>query len=185
MFVCKCMRVCDCQCVRGARARARVCVCVCVCERESFIAESTGLIAQNISLQITEGIHLFAIKTLLNVSPRMPNSLVYGETGRYRLYICIYTRCIKYWLNILRTEEDRTIMHCNIKNSWASSVCFTLYRYGYGHVWENQGVCDIRAFLCELKQRLTDSVSKDGIVTLIPRIAILLFFFFSFFFSLI
>ena len=47
-------------------------------------------------------------------------------------------------------------MHCNNKNNWASSVCFTLYRYGYGHVWENQGVCDIRAFLCELKQRLID-----------------------------
>ena len=47
-------------------------------------------------------------------------------------------------------------MHCNNKNNWASSVCFTLYRYGYGHVWENQGVCDIRAFLCEFKQRLID-----------------------------
>ena len=47
-------------------------------------------------------------------------------------------------------------MHCNNKNNLVSSVCFALYRYGYGHVWENQSVCNIRAFLCEFKQRLID-----------------------------
>ncbi len=128
----------------------------------TYGSEVWGLIADN---RIIERIHLFAIKRLLNVSPRTPNALVYGETGRYPLYISTYTRCIKYWLNILRMQEDRIPlksykmlynMHCNNKNNWASSVCFTLYRYGYGHVWENQGVCDIRAFLCELKQRLID-----------------------------
>ena len=128
----------------------------------TYGSEVWGLIADN---RIIERIHLFAIKRLLNVSPRAPNALVYGETGRYPLYISTYTRCIKYWLNILRMQEDRIPlksykmlynMHCNNKNNWASSVCFTLYRYGYGHVWENQGVCDIRAFLCEFKQRLID-----------------------------
>ena len=93
--------------------------------------------------RIIERIHLFAIKRLLNVGPRTPSSLVYGETGRYPLYISTCTRCIKYWLNILRMQEDRIPlksykllhnMHCNNKNNWASSVCFTLYRYGYGHV---------------------------------------------------
>ena len=128
----------------------------------TYGSEVWGLIADN---RIIERIHLFAIKRLLNASPRTPNALVYGETGRYPLYISTYTRCIKYWLNILRMQEDRIPlksykmlynMHCNNKNNWASSVCFTLYRYGYGHVWENQGVCDIRAFLCEFKQRLID-----------------------------
>ena len=47
-------------------------------------------------------------------------------------------------------------MHYNNKNNWASSVCFTLYRYGYGHVGENQGVCHIRSLLWELKQKLSD-----------------------------
>ena len=74
-------------------------------------------------------------------------------------------RCIKYWLNVLRIQEDRLPMksdkmlynlHCDNKNNWASSVCFTLYRYGFGHLWENQGVCDVRSFLCEFRQRLID-----------------------------
>ena len=128
----------------------------------TYGAEVGGLIADN---RIIERIHLFAIKRSLNVSPRMPNSLVYGESGRYPLYISTYMRCIKYWLNIVRMQEDRIPLksykmlynvHCNNKNNWASSICFTLYSYGYGHVWENQGLCDIKAFLCEFKQRLID-----------------------------
>ena len=128
----------------------------------TYGSEVLGLIANN---RIIGRIHLFAIKRSLNVSPRTPNSPVYGETGRYPLYISTYMRCIKYWLNILRMQEDWIPLksykmlynvHCNNKNNWASSICFTLYRYGYEHVWENQGLCDIRAFLCEFKQRLID-----------------------------
>ena len=70
----------------------------------TYGSEVWGLIADN---RIIGRIHLFAIKRLLNVSPRTPNALVYGETGRYPLYISTYTRCIKYWLNILRMQEDR------------------------------------------------------------------------------
>ena len=70
----------------------------------TYGSEVCGLIADNRTI---ERIHLFAIKRLLNVSPRTPNALVYGETCRYALYISTYTRCIKYWLNILRMQEDR------------------------------------------------------------------------------
>ena len=56
---------------------------------------------------IIERVHLFAIKRFLNVSTRTPSALVYGETGRYPLYISIYTRCIKYWLNLVRMPDTR------------------------------------------------------------------------------
>ena len=42
-----------------------------------------------------EKVHTFALKKLLNVSPRTPNDLAYGETGRFPLYIHSYTACIK------------------------------------------------------------------------------------------
>ena len=32
-----------------------------------------------------EKVHTFALKKLLNVSPRTPNDMVYGETGRFPL----------------------------------------------------------------------------------------------------
>ena len=52
--------------------------------------------------------------------------------------------------------------HCKNKNNWVSYVCFTLYRYGFGFVWENQRVCNYtRRFLCEFRQRLIDCCLQD------------------------
>ena len=63
----------------------------------NYGAEVWGL---NCDIKIIERVHLFALKRFLNVSIRTPNDLVYGETGRYPLYVNIYVKCIKYWLKI-------------------------------------------------------------------------------------
>ena len=42
-----------------------------------------------------EKVHTFALKKLLNASPRTPNDMAYGETGRFPLYVHSYTACIK------------------------------------------------------------------------------------------
>ena len=52
-------------------------------------------------------------------------------------------------------------LHCKNKNNWVSYVCFTLYRYGFGFVWENQGVRNTKRFLCEFRQRLIDCCVQD------------------------
>ena len=54
---------------------------------------------------IIERIHLFSVKRFLNVSTRKPSALVYVETARYPLYVNTYTRCIKYWLNLVIMPE--------------------------------------------------------------------------------
>ena len=96
--------------------------------------------------------------------------IVYGESGRYPLYVHTYTRCIKYWLNLVRMPNSRLPckshrmlydLHCKNKNNWVSYVCFTLYRYGCGFVWENQGVCNMNRFLCEFRQQLIDCCLQD------------------------
>ena len=38
---------------------------------------------------------------------------------------------------------------------------FTFYRYGFGFVWENQGVCHMKRFLCEFRQWLIDCCLQD------------------------
>ena len=125
---------------------------------------------------ITERVHLFAIKRFLNVSTRTPSALVYGETGRYPLYVNTYTRCIKYWLNLVRMPDNRLpsksykmlyYLHCKNKNNWVSYVCFTLYRFGFGFVWENQGVCNTKRFL--FRQRLIDCCLQDWYSTLASK----------------
>ena len=53
------------------------------------------------------------------------------------------------------------ILHCKDKNNWVSNVCFTLYKYGFGHVWENQGVENVSHFLRAFKQRLIYCFLQD------------------------
>ena len=56
-------------------------------------AEVWGLEAD---LKVVERIHLFALKRFLNVSSRTPNVMVYGETGRYPLFVNIFVKSVKY-----------------------------------------------------------------------------------------
>ena len=70
----------------------------------TYGSEVCGIMAD---YSIIERVHLFAIKRFFNVSTRTPSALVYGETGRYPLYVNTYTRCIKYWLNLVRMADNR------------------------------------------------------------------------------
>ena len=40
-------------------------------------------------------------------------------------------------------------------------MCFTLYRYGFGFVWENQGVCHVSNLIREFRQRLVDCFLQE------------------------
>ena len=57
-------------------------------------------------LQI-EKAHLFALKILLNVSPKTPNDMVYGETGRTPLHLDAKVGSIRFWLRLMRMEAER------------------------------------------------------------------------------
>lgn len=133
----------------------------------TYGSEIWGLMANHTTI---ERVHRFAIKRLLNVSVKTPSSLIYCESGRHPLYIQTYAKSIKYWLKLNRMPETRIprkvykmlySMHCQDKNNWASNVCFTLYRYGFGYVWENNGVQNINQFICVFKQRLFDCHLQD------------------------
>ena len=120
--------------------------------------------------------HSFAIKQLLNVSTR--SALLYEVTGRYPIYVITYVKCIKYWLNRVSMPENRLpvraykmlyALHSKNKNNWVSNVGFTLYQYGFGFVWENQGVCDVSNFICEFRQRLVDCFLQEWHSDMVSR----------------
>ena len=76
-----------------------------------------------------EKVHMFALKRLLNVSPRTPNNIAYGQTGHYPLYICTFVSRIKYWLRLTVMESYRLpcksydmllLLHTSGKTCWAS-----------------------------------------------------------------
>jgi hypothetical protein len=117
-----------------------------------------------------EKVHLFALKKLLNVSPKTPNDMVYGETGRHPLYVFTYISCIKYWLRLTSMENFRLpkkaynmqlALHNSGKVCWVSQVREVLYTFGFGFVWENQGVQTRNVFIRVFKQRLIDCHSQN------------------------
>ena len=112
---------------------------------------------------ILEQVHLCALKRFLNVSPRSPNDMVYGETGRFPLCINARLRCIKYWLKILKMEESRLpkrvyVMMLNSvehKWLWTSKVRRLLVDCDLEHVWAAQHVNDEATFLKDVRNKLT------------------------------
>ena len=117
-----------------------------------------------------EKIHLFALKRFLNIGIRTPNDLVYGELGRYPLYINCFVKCVKYWLQLNRMENYRlpfkaykTLynLDSNGNRTWATNVREFLCVHGFAFVWDNQGVENVNEFLRCLKQRLIDCRWQD------------------------
>jgi hypothetical protein len=113
-----------------------------------------------------EGVHLNFCKHVLNVKRTTQNDFVYGELGRYPMYIKRYHKIIKYWLNIVLGKKsvymnalykDSLLYVGNVsKYCWSREVMTLLFECGYGEVWYSQGVPDPDAFLLLFKARLND-----------------------------
>ena len=113
----------------------------------------------------SEAVHLFAIKKYLGVDIRTPNDLVYGETNRYPTYVNSTVSVIRYWIRLVEMKDHRLpykayfMLHnldANGKNNWVTNVRCCLNKYGFGHVWLNQGVGCSKSFLSAFRQRLID-----------------------------
>ena len=89
---------------------------------------------------------------------------LYGEIGRYPLYISRYVRIIKYWIKIVKSENVIVNMfykdmvdkaNIGIKN-WASQVKYLLDSYGFSYVWDMQFNYDVPDICIDFKQRIVD-----------------------------
>ena len=110
-----------------------------------------------------ERVHTYAIKKLINVPIHSSNQIVYGETGRYPLFIIMHVRCIRYWVKLTQLPQSRLAKQAYLmtlqelekgKKNWACRVKNVLMQYGFGFVWLCQGVGNEKMFLSEFKDRL-------------------------------
>jgi len=101
-----------------------------------------------------ERIHLKFCKKVLLCTMNTPTTAVYGELGRYPLYMSRYLRILKYWFILIQT--DNIIMQTVYKISyedcfkgkkmWVSNVKKLLYDCGFNYVFDNQAVVNNVAF---------------------------------------
>ena len=123
-----------------------------------------------------ESPHLFACKRFLNVLPRTPNAMAYGELGRFPLFIDSTVSAIRYWLKLqkmflvrlprqayemdkkrfLRSPGNEVDVH-----NWACSIKRCLDVCGFSYVWLNGGVVHEKAFLRAFRQRLIDCHKQE------------------------
>ena len=96
--------------------------------------------------------------------------MIYGDTARYLLYINAYVRAIRYWLKITRMNEKRLphkaylmLLHLDEqgKSNSVTKIRKTLFRFGFGYVWQNKGVQEVNLFIRCFRQKLTDNCWQD------------------------
>ena len=101
---------------------------------------------------------------ILSVKLTASNAAIYGELGRFPLYVNRYVRIIKYWLKLLCSNNCimkvlyMVALHdleAN-KHNWLFDVKNLLYTYGFGDIWENASHVNAKLFLNEFHQRLKD-----------------------------
>ena len=51
---------------------------------------------------------MFACKRFSNVGVQLPNKMIYGDSGRYLMFIASAVRCVRYWLRITNISDDRS-----------------------------------------------------------------------------
>ena len=113
-----------------------------------------------------ETAHHFACKILLNVSDKTPNHMVYGETGRYPLYIDSTISSLRYWFKLSKMPMTRFQKQALflLKNSlgtnttrknrnWAGSIKDCLESYDFHDVWTDGRVWTEKALLSAFKKR--------------------------------
>lgn len=110
-----------------------------------------------------EKVHLYACKLFINVPARTPNDMIYGELGRFPLFIEAAARCVHYWLKVLKQDNTRyskmaymSLFNLHEKGhiNWVTQVKSLLCNCGFGLVWLFGGVTDEKSFLNEFRERL-------------------------------
>ena len=96
--------------------------------------------------------------------------MVLGECGRYPLCIVYFRKCIGYWCRLIYMPQYRKPRNCydmlkqldeSGRITWITNVKRLLYTYGFGHVWFEQDVGDIKVFLAIFKQRIKDCMFQN------------------------
>jgi hypothetical protein len=94
-----------------------------------------------------EKIHTKYLKIILGVHKNVSNIAVYGETGRYPLFIRQKVKVFKYWLKIIQMSENSLVRmiysrllslnNCGF-TTWATNVESLINSAGLSYLWINQ-----------------------------------------------
>ena len=116
-----------------------------------------------------ERIHLKFCKRLLNVRTSTCNATVYGELGRFPLYIHRYVRILKYWFKVIHSENiilktvyNQALYDCQHgSRNWVFNIKSLLDEFGFTYVFDNYESVNSKIFLPTFKLRVTDTFKQN------------------------
>ena len=116
-----------------------------------------------------ERIHLKYCKYILGVKIRTSNMGIYGELGRYPLYINRFVRVVKYWLKLSSTQNiilkivyNNLLYQCeNGKHNWLFKIKSLLSSHEFLYIRNDPHCLDHNAVLLLFKQRLIDDFMQN------------------------
>jgi hypothetical protein len=111
------------------------------------------------NLDIAERIHLKFLKHVFNLKSSTPAYMVYGETGRFPLYISIYCRMITYLAKLFSCQENKIVyvlykhlhkLHCDgiLSNPWLDCIQKILNMSGVSNIWQEELADQLVCFVC-------------------------------------
>ncbi|KAL4222869.1 hypothetical protein ACF0H5_018909 [Mactra antiquata] len=109
-----------------------------------------------------EKVHLKFLRQILGVHNKTTSSAVYGEFGRFPLYIKRQIRIIKYWhrINKLNNSLMYKLMYMTdnngiLVNSWSINVKTLLSNLGFLYLWANPDISNLQ--INNVIQRVIDN----------------------------
>ena len=114
-----------------------------------------------------EKLQLKFMKMILNVKASTCSAVVYGETGIYPIYICIYKRMISFWCKVLNGDSSKLsyiLYDCMVKLynddiyewPWLHTIKRILDDCGVSYVWCNQENINVNWLKLKIERTLKD-----------------------------
>jgi hypothetical protein len=121
---------------------------------------------------ILEKIHLKFGKILLNLKTSTPSYMVYGELGRYPMYIDIKIRTLCCWARLIVGKQTKYFNiwyklcrqlneNHNMQLSWILFVKQIFNECGFSNIWETKLFDNVEYLKCVIKQRLEDQFLQN------------------------
>ena len=124
------------------------------------------------NLDLIEKVHLRFCKIILNLKQSTPNSIVYGELGRYPLSISVKLRMVKFWCRIVNSDENKfsailyKLLYINsnnygFENKWVTFMKTIFDHCGLSNVWRSQNYFPQEWIETSIELRLKDQFKQE------------------------
>ena len=116
-----------------------------------------------------EMVHLSLLKNMLGVKQQTTSVTIYGDTGRYPLFLKQQILALKYWICLISLPKScyLRIVYNSLasldfigETNWCSHIRSLLFRTNHRDVWENHRVENANRLIKQVKLCLIHSLEE-------------------------